>query len=112
MKKKFSLLIFFLLAILVGHPAWEDDVWSSSIKKLDQMTSIIQENYFQEVKIDDLEIAAVKGILNTLDPHSSFLDPRNFSRLTEEYKGKYYGLGIMIQKQADRLVVITPLEGT
>ncbi len=112
MKKKFILLIFFLLAILVGHPAWEDDVWSSSIKKLDQMTSIIQENYFQEVKIDDLEIAAVKGILNTLDPHSSFLDPRNFSRLTEEYKGKYYGLGIMIQKQADRLVVITPLEGT
>lgn len=112
MKKKLSLLVILLLAALVSHSAWEEDIWTFSLKKLEYMTSIIQENYFQEVKLDDLEIAAVKGMLNTLDPHSSFLDPRNFSRLTEEYKGKYYGLGIMIQKQADRLVVITPLEGT
>jgi carboxyl-terminal processing protease len=51
-------------------------------------------------------------MLQTLDPHSYFLNPQNLATLREEYKGKYHGLGIMIQKQEDRLVVVTPIEGT
>jgi len=51
-------------------------------------------------------------MLDTLDPHSYFLDPESSLRFNEEYTGKYYGLGIQIQKQEDRLVVVAPIEGT
>ncbi|MEA2006120.1 MAG: S41 family peptidase [Acidobacteriota bacterium] len=111
MKKKIFLLsiIFFVLVVL---PIWEQDIWTSSLKKISSIASLIQSDYFQDVTEENIEMASIKGMLKTLDPHSYFLDPRNFSRLTEEYKGKYYGLGIMIQKQGDKLVVITPIEGT
>jgi len=111
MKKKIFLLsiIFFVLVVL---PIWEQDIWTSSLKKISSIASLIKSDYFQDVTEENIEMASIKGMLKTLDPHSYFLDPRNFSRLTEEYKGKYYGLGIMIQKQGDKLVVITPIEGT
>ena len=54
---------------------------------------------------------SVKGMLQTLDPHSYFLDPDGFARMSEEQRGKYFGIGIQIQKQEDRLVVIAPIEG-
>ena len=55
---------------------------------------------------------SIKGMLETLDPHSYLLDPESFARMSEEQRGAYFGLGIQIQKQLDRLVVIAPIEGT
>ena len=92
-------------------PAWNEDVWDASHKKISSIVSIIDENYFKEVDHEKLIYSSIKMMLKTLDPHSYFLDPKNFSTLMEDYKGKYYGLGIMIQKQEDRLVVISPIEG-
>ena len=110
MKKKIllSIILFFMIVLL---PAWEEDVWNLSLNKISSIVSLIEQNYFQEIEREKLAYSSIKGMLQTLDPHSYFLDPRNFSRLREEYKGKYYGLGILIQKQEDRLVVISPIEG-
>jgi len=60
---------------------------------------------------EDLAIASIKGTLDTLDPHSYFLDPSSFSRMREDYTGKYYGTGMQIQKQGENIVVIAPIEG-
>ena len=110
MKRK--LLIFFLLAfVIILLPAQDEDRWSQSLKKISSIVSLIEENYFQEVDRDKLIYSSIRGMLQTLDPHSYFLDPNQFSRLRESQIGKYYGLGIMIQKQEDRLVVISPIEG-
>lgn len=111
MKKKtiFFLCIFFFLVL---QTAWDEDIWTQSLNKLDSIASLIKENYFLEVDQEKLAYSSIKGMLKTLDPHSNFLDPSNFSRLTEDYKGKYHGLGILIQKQEERLVVITPIEGS
>jgi carboxyl-terminal processing protease len=92
--------------------ARDDDIWQKSIEKLEAMTGIIENNYFQEVSTDKLSYASIRGMLLTLDPHSYFLDPENFMVMRDEQKGKYSGLGIQIQKQEDRLVVISPIEGT
>jgi carboxyl-terminal processing protease len=64
------------------------------------------------VDAEKLSFASIKGMLRTLDPHSNFLDPRGVEYLREESGGKYFGLGILIQKHHTRLVVISPLEGT
>ena len=112
MRKKIGLIILVLSLVGPGLVASKDDLWKDGLTKIRVMTEFIQKQYHQPVSLKKLEEAAIKGMLRTLDPHSYFLDPRGFSRLTEEYKGKYYGLGIMIQKQGEKLVVITPLEGT
>jgi carboxyl-terminal processing protease len=111
MKRKIFLLVF-LITGLILLPARVEDIWTQSLKKISAMISIIEENYFQEIDHEELAYSSIRGMLQTLDPHSYFLKPGYFIRLQEEYKGKYSGLGILIQKQEDRLVVISPLEGT
>jgi carboxyl-terminal processing protease len=101
-------LLFFTL---VSTPAWEEDVWNLSMNKISSIFNLIDQNYFEDVDHEELAFSSIKGMLQTLDPHSYFLDPRHFDRVREEYKGKYYGLGILIQKQDKKLVVISPVEG-
>lgn len=106
-----GLILVLLFFALVSAPAWEEDAWTSSLNKISSMLSLIEQEYYQDVDQEELAYSSIRGMLQTLDPHSYFLDPRHFDRLREEYKGKYYGLGILIQKQAKRLVVISPIEG-
>jgi len=102
------ILLFF---VLVSTPAWEENVWNLSMNKISAIVDLIDQNYFESVDHEELAFSSIKGMLQTLDPHSYFLDPRHFDRMREEYKGKYYGLGILIQKQDKHLVVISPIEG-
>ncbi len=111
MKRKIAL--GFLVAILLANLlARDEDVWGESLEKYSSLLSLIETNYYSEVDPEELVFSSIRGIVETLDPHSYFLDPESFSRMREEYTGKYYGLGIQIQKQGDNLVVISPLEGS
>ncbi|MGD2295078.1 MAG: S41 family peptidase [Candidatus Aminicenantes bacterium] len=110
MKRK-ALLLVVLILVLVLLPAKDEDIWGSSYKKINSIAYLIDEYYFQDVDYDQMTYSSIRGLLRTLDPHSYFLDPDHFARLTEEHVGKYHGLGILIQKQEDRLVVISPIEG-
>ncbi|MFQ5721769.1 MAG: S41 family peptidase, partial [Candidatus Aminicenantales bacterium] len=110
MKRK-SLIFFLLIFLFFILPAHEEDSWSPYLKKVSSLVSLVEANYFQKVDRQKLIYASIRGMLQSLDPHSYFLDPDHFARLREEQVGKYYGLGIMIQKQEDRLVVISPIEG-
>ena len=111
MKKK---IIFLCLTVLVlgRSPVWDEDVWSQSLGKMTSIASLIEEAYYQNVDHESLIHSSIKGTLLTLDPHSYFLNPKNLRTLKEDYRGKYSGLGIMIQKHEDRLMVISPIEGT
>lgn len=110
MKKKFAL--FIILSLIVFQLiARNDDPWELSLNKISSLLSIIEENYYDKIDYEELPYSTIRGLLQTLDPHSYFLDPENFSRMREEQTGKYYGLGIQIQKQGDLLVVVSPIEG-
>ena len=107
-----TLLLIVILAFFCFRPVWNEDIWTDSYRKLALMIEVIDQNYFKEVDREELTYASIRGMLHTLDPYSNFLDPKNLSTMREDYKGKYFGLGIMIQKHADRLMVISPIEGT
>ncbi len=111
MKKKLVCALVFLV-FLTGIAARDGDVWDRSVTKFSGIVSLIRENYYREVDEDQLINSSIRGMLETLDPHSYFLDPDSLSRMREEYTGKYYGLGIQIQKHGENLVVIAPIEGT
>src|ERR671912_1076851 len=57
----------------------------------------VEANYVGEVETDRLVYGAITGMLQTLDPHSSFMDPKSYAQMRERQEGRYYGLGISIQ---------------
>src|SRR5688572_30562336 len=66
----------------------------------------------EDVGSDKFVYASIDGMLRTLDPHSSFLEPKEYSDMQDRQKGTFYGLGILVTKRNDQVTVITPLEGT
>jgi carboxyl-terminal processing protease len=110
MAKKWIVLVVFI-GVILTPPLWEEDMWKKSIEKISTMFSLIEANYYKDVDHKELTYATIKGILPTLDPHSYFLDPTNLATMTEDYRGKYFGIGCLIQKHADLLKVISPIEG-
>ena len=61
---------------------------------------------------DKIVYASIHGMLGRLDPHTSFLEPDEFSAMKEKQHGSFYGLGIQIQKRMGKITVISPMEGT
>lgn len=74
--------------------------------------AIINKHYVDETKPKDLIYGSLKGMLSSLDPHSQFLNPEDYSELKEETEGKFGGLGIEITIKDGLLTVITPIEDT
>ena len=60
----------------------------------------------------DLVFGALKGMVDTLDPHSEFLDPERFQELTSDTEGRFGGLGIVVQLRDGFVTVVTPIEDT
>ncbi len=56
----------------------------------------IEQKYVEPVESDRVVYSAINGMLQTLDPHSSFMDPKAYAQLRERQEGHYYGLGISI----------------
>ena len=71
----------------------------------------IQTQYATEVESDRLMESAIKGMLRTLDPHSSYFAATDYSQLQEEQSGQYFGLGILIRPErpgSGRVVIVEP----
>ena len=74
--------------------------------------SAIEQNFVGDVESDRLVYGAISGMLQTLDPHSSFMDPRSYAQMRERQEGRYYGLGISIVVLDGEITVATMFEGS
>ncbi|MEX3581761.1 MAG: S41 family peptidase [Burkholderia sp.] len=72
----------------------------------------IKREYVEPVDDKKLLTAAMKGMVSSLDPHSSYLDKTDYEELQEETKGRFAGLGIEISQEDGLLKVISPIEDT
>ncbi|MGE0706334.1 MAG: S41 family peptidase [Vicinamibacterales bacterium] len=72
----------------------------------------VEAEYVEEVESDRLVYGSIQGMLQTLDPHSNFLDPRAYAQLRERQEGRYYGLGITIQVVDGDISVQSLFEGS
>jgi carboxyl-terminal processing protease len=72
----------------------------------------IEANYAEDVKSDRLVSSSIRDMLRTLDPHSNFLEIKEYSTLQERQKGSYHGLGITVQSVDGNITVVSPFEGT
>ena len=71
---------------------------------------LIESQYYREVDTEKLIEGAMNGMMNTLDPHSAFLDREIFAKMQEETSGEFGGLGIEVTQKDGLLVIITPIE--
>ena len=72
----------------------------------------IRADYVEEVTDEELVEAAVNGMLTSLDPHSSFLNARNFKDMQVQTKGQFGGLGIQVSMEEGLVKVISPIDDT
>src|ERR1041384_473642 len=59
--------------------------------------SAIEAEYAEPVESDRLVYGAINGMLQTLDPHSNFMDPKTYAQMRERQEGRHSGLGLTIQ---------------
>jgi carboxyl-terminal processing protease len=81
---------------------------------LDEVLDFVIHHYgsTEDIKPEEIEYAAIDGMLEALDPHSNFLTPKIYKEFRVGTSGKFGGLGIVISIKDGMLTVIAPLEGT
>src|SRR5215472_16535553 len=83
-----------------------------SLKSFTQVYEVVQQNYAEPVNPDkSIYNGAIPGMLRVLDPHSNFFDPKSYSALREEQRGKYYGVGMQVGPRNNKVIVIAPFTG-
>ncbi len=85
----------------------EEDV-DTAMKHFSAILGLVEENYASDVDSDKAVYGAIDGMLRTLDPHSKFFDPKAFTSLREDQRGKYYGLGITVTTRFGKVTVVSP----
>jgi carboxyl-terminal processing protease len=95
--------------------AQEADQEGSVYEQLDLFGDIferIRSQYVEEVKPGELVEAAINGMLTSLDPHSSYLPPDEFTDMRVQTRGEFGGLGIEVTQEEGFIKVVSPMDGT
>jgi len=93
----FAIAVSALVGGFFGRSALAvDDKVPEHYKTFTAALNAIETTYVDKVESDRLVYGAIRGMLGTLDPHSSFFDPREYAQMRERQEGRYYGLGITI----------------
>ena len=100
------------LALAWGlFPNRELDRSSSYMREVMQL---VNENYFDanSSAYDHLAKSAIHGMVESLDPHSEFLESKDYSQLEEELSGDFSGIGVQVEMRKGHVVVIAPIAGS
>jgi len=112
------LISIFILGFLIGAhgkrtvPGGDDKEIYQYLKTFSDVIDLVKKNYVEEVKDKDVVYAAIKGILESLDAHSSFMPPEMYKEMQSETKGEFGGIGIEITIKDGFPTVITPIGDT
>lgn len=120
-KKKLLVAVVLLLTVVatgivagrwsIGYVNAEVEGYEN-FKVFTEAHSIIKKTFVEEVKTKALVYGAIKGMLNSLDPHSSFMTPEAYKEMMVDTKGEFGGLGIQIGVKDKLITVIAPIEDT
>ncbi|WP_432448215.1 S41 family peptidase [Aliiroseovarius marinus] len=95
--------------------AQEADQNASVYEQLDLFGDIferIRAQYVEEVEAGELIEAAIDGMLTSLDPHSSYLSPKDAADMRVQTRGSFGGLGIEVTQEEGFVRVVSPMDGT
>ena len=101
----------FLLASSVHGELSKADTYEG-LKLFSDVIEELEKNYVEPVDTRELIEEAIHGMVESLDPHSTFMPPEAFENLQSETRGDFGGIGIVITKENGQLTVVSPIEGT
>jgi carboxyl-terminal processing protease len=103
-------LVFFGLIIgLLIQPLFSGDSLYEQIKKYQDVISNAVRNYVDPVDTQKLTEAAIKGMLEELDPHSIYISADDMKQVEEDFLGSFDGIGVQFDVIQDTIVVIAPI---
>ncbi|MGB6744204.1 MAG: S41 family peptidase [Terracidiphilus sp.] len=121
----FSVIVFFSIMAVVGtvlqrkigaQSSEDESQLRDSLKSFANVYALVEHNYAEPISGDKADAViydgAVPGMLQVLDPHSHFYDPKAYALMRENQTGHYYGVGMVIQQQNNKVYVVTPYENT
>jgi carboxyl-terminal processing protease len=109
----FAIAVSALVGGLFGRNALAtDDKIPEHYKTFTAALSAIEANYVDKVEPDTLVTSSIRGMLGTLDPHSSYFTPREYAQMRERQEGRYYGIGVSIVAVDGDITAVTVFEGS
>ena len=105
----FTILLFFIFTQSVNSS--ENDIY----KKIDLFGEVLEKinkEYVEDVNQSDSMDSAINGLLQSLDPYSSYMSPEVFNEMQTETSGEFGGLGIEVSMEAGVVKVISPIDDT
>jgi len=121
----FTVALFFAVCAVAGtflqrrvgaESSADESQLRDSLKSFTNVYALVEQNYAEPINGEKADAViydgAIPGMLRVLDPHSSFYDPKAYARMREEQHGRYYGVGMTIQQQNNKIYVVFPFEGS
>ena len=109
--KKFYLTLFIYLFLVQNVISSENDIY----KKIDVFGEVLEKinkEYVDEINQSESMDSAINGLLQSLDPYSSYMSPEIFNEMQTETSGEFGGLGIEVSMEAGVVKVISPIDDT
>ena len=114
-----GIVLGFGLALAAGRVAlawglFPDRELSHASAYVKEVLQLVNENYVDApaAGYDHLAKSAIHGLVESLDPHSEFLESKDYSTLEEELSGDFSGIGVQVEMRKGRVVVIAPIAGS
>ncbi len=109
------LAVFAAVILLVPQATFSQDDKSDTYRQLKLFGDVferVRADYVEEVSDEDLIHTAIRGMLTSLDPHSSYLDAKSFGDMQVQTKGEFGGLGIEVTMENGLVKVVSPIDDT
>jgi carboxyl-terminal processing protease len=91
----------------------DEEAVSQSLKTFTQLYNLVEQNFADPVKSETAFYqGAIPGMLNTLDPHSHFFDPKEFAAMQEDNRETYFGVGMTVRPDNKNTIVVAPFPGS
>lgn len=107
-----TLFVCALLTVLAATAYSASDNKYNDMKRFTKAYDLIRSGYVRDVTSEEAMNGAIKGMLEALDPHSTFLNKDDFKEMQEATSGEFFGIGIEISTENGQLIVVSPIEDT
>ncbi|MFP4667809.1 MAG: S41 family peptidase [Desulfosalsimonas sp.] len=107
-----AVVVCVVMAATSVYGDFENEETYEGLKLFSDVLEELEKNYVDSVDTRELIEDAINGMVENLDPHSTFMPPEAFDELQDETRGEFGGVGIVITKRNGRLTVVSPIEGT
>ncbi len=116
MRCKFGIApIFFFLTAMATGPAWastRDESPYDVVRRLGEVLVLIERAYVEPVDRKQLLEGSISGMVGDLDPHSEYLQARDYEIFQDDTEGHFGGIGVEVDLRRNQITIIAPIEGS